>query len=259
MKQFLLSGLMAVSFLLCTACATKPTDPDQLKAYEAAHDPLEPMNRSIFAFNNLVDVAVLKPTAYGYRAITTDTMRTGVTNFYNNMSELRNVFNGLLQANGSKTENATKRFLANTFWGFFGLMDVASDMNIPKYDNDFGQTLAVWGWHTSETYLVLPFLGPSNPRDTFGTIGNFVTPPSIFIAVTTPWTSYPLNAVNYIQMRERSIEFLDNLHRSSADYYATIRTMSQQNRQKIIDDVLGHVNQESPKQYEFDMEFDDFE
>lgn len=259
MKNILLSGLITGILFLCAACATKPTDPEQLKVYEEAHDPLEPMNRSIFAFNNLVDVAILKPAAYGYRFITTETMRTGVTNFYDNMSELRNILNGLLQANGTKTENATKRSLANTFWGFFGLMDVASDMDIPRYDNDFGQTLAIWGWHTSDTYLVLPFYGPSNPRDLFGTIGNFVSPPSILITFTTPWTSYPLNGVDYIQIRERSIEFLDNLHRSSADFYATVRTMSQQNRQKVIDDALGHINQETPKQYEFDMEFDDFE
>lgn len=259
MKHTLSAFMFITICLTCGACATKPTDPEQLRVYEANHDPLEPMNRGIFAFNNMFDAVILEPVAYGYRTVTTQTIRTGVTNFYDNMSEMRNIVNGALQVNGTKTANATKRFLANTFWGFFGLMDVASDMGIPKYDNDFGQTLAVWGWHTSDTYLVLPFFGPSNPRDIFGTMGNFITPPSILITCMTPWTSYPLNGVNYVQMRERAIEFLDNLHNSSADYYATIRTMSQQNRQKVINDALGHVDQETPKQYEFDMEFDDFE
>ena len=136
-------------------------------------------------------------------------------------------------------------------------MDVASDMDIPKYDNDFGQTLAVWGWETSDTYLVLPLMGPSNPRDALGTAGNFITPPSVLITMMTPWTAYPLTIGNYIQMRERSIEFLDNLHRSSTDAYATIRTMSQQNRQKVIREALGKT-ESRVSDYEFDMD-EDFE
>lgn len=259
MKQHILLGVLFGILFCCCSCATKPIDPEELKIYEETNDPLEPMNRTVFAFNNLVDETLLKPTARGYRAVTTQTMRTGVTNFYDNLDETRNVLNGVLQANPIKTSNALKRFLANTFWGFFGLMDVASDMDIPKYDNDFGQTLAVWGWETSDTYLVLPLMGPSNPRDALGTAGNFVTPPSVLITMMTPWTSYPLTIGNYIQMRERSIEFLDNLHRSSTDYYATVRSMSRQNRQKVINDALGHTETEAPKQYEFDMDFDDFE
>lgn len=259
--SFLVSCLTGLC-LFCSACATdRATDTLSTEPTEQSmeQDPFESFNRGVFAFNNLFDVAVLKPVAYGYRAVTTETMRTGVTNFYDNLSELRNIANGVLQGNGTKTANAGKRFLANTFWGFFGLMDVASNMEIPRYDNDFGQTLAVWGWHNSDTYIVLPFFGPSNPRDIWGTVGDFVTPPSVLIALTTPWTSYPLNAVNYVQKRERAIEFLDNLHSSSTDYYATIRSMTRQNRQKVIDDALGRVDTETPKQYEFDMDFDDFE
>ncbi len=258
-KKLLFLCLLTSVTLFCASCATKPTDPIELQAYEEAADPFEPFNRTMFAFNNLIDVAALKPAAIGYRAITTETMRTGVTNFYDNLSELRNISNGLLQADGTKTSNATKRFLANTFWGFFGLMDVASDMNIPRYDNDFGQTLAIWGWHHSETYLVLPLFGSTNPRDAWGKAGDFIAPPSILITMMTPWAAYPINIVNYVQMRERSIEFIDNLHRSSTDFYATVRSMTRQNRQKVIDDALGHVDSETPKQYEFDMEFDDFD
>ncbi len=251
--------LCLLAGIICGGCATKPTDPVALQAYEEATDPLEPFNRTMFAFNNLIDVVALKPAARGYRAITTETMRTGVTNFYDNLSELRNISNGLLQGNGTKAGNATKRFLANTFWGFFGLMDVASDMDIPRYDNDFGQTLAIWGWHTSKTYLVLPLFGSTNPRDTWGKAGDFIAPPSILITMMTPWAAYPINIANYVQMREQSIEFIDNLHQSSTDFYATVRSMTRQNRQKVIDDALGHVDSETPKQYEFDMEFDDFD
>lgn len=243
-------GFLTLAFFLTGCTCTKP---NQSESFVNNNDPYESFNRGVFAFNNLFDAAILLPIAKGYRAITTSTMREGVSNFYDNLMELRNILNGALQANGTKTTNAVKRFFANTFWGFFGLYDVASDMQIQKYKNDFGQTLAVWGWETSDTYIVLPFFGPSNPRDILGTVGDVSTPPSLLIALTTPWTSYPLSAGNYVQMREKSIEFIDNLHRSSTDAYATIRTMSQQNRQKVIQEALGKTKSQAPD-YEFDMD-----
>lgn len=250
--------LLCVGLFLTSGCSCHRT-PEELAYIEQTKDPYESFNRKVFAFNMAFDKYILKPTAQVYRFGTTQTMRTGVTNFYDNLSETRNILNGALQTNGTKTSNATKRFLANTFWGFFGLFDVATDMQVPKYDNDFGQTLAVWGWETSDTYIVLPFFGSSNPRDIAGTVGDISTPPSLLIALTTPWTSYPLSAVNYVQMRERSIEFIDNLHHSSTDFYATVRTMSQQNRQKVIADALGKSNTETTANYDFDMDFEDFE
>lgn len=228
-------------------------------ALDDTHDPYESINRKIFAFNMLFDAAVLEPVAKGYRTITTPLMRQGVSNFYANMSETRNIANSALQGKGEKTANAAKRFLANTFWGFFGLYDVASDMNIPKYENDFGQTLAVWGWENSNTYIVLPFFGSSNPRDISGTIGDFATPPSLLIMFTSPWISYPLSAGNYVQAREQSIEFIENLHKSSTDFYATVRSMTQQNRQKVISEALGKTKASATPDYEFDMDFGDFE
>lgn len=255
-KYFFLIVLSALTVL--SGCAGPQTEQEK-RHIEETHDPYESFNRGVFAFNMLVDQAVLTPIAKGYRAVTTTTMREGVSNFYTNMKETRNIANGALQGNGEKTLNATKRFLANTFWGFFGLYNVADDMNVPKYDNDFGQTLAVWGWENSDTYIVLPFFGSSNPRDIGGTIGDFATPPSLLITFASPWVSYPLSAGNYIQMREQSIEFIENLHKSSTDFYATVRSMTQQNRQKVINEALGKQTANSAPDYEFDMDFEDME
>ncbi len=257
-KTVKLLTLFFGSIFLFSGCACESVS-EQKNESQSTNDPYESFNRGVFAFNMLFDTAILKPVAEGYRAVTTPTIREGVSNFYKNLKETRNIANGALQGNGEKTGNAAKRLLANTFWGFFGLYDVASDMNIPAYDNDFGQTLAVWGWEHSETYIVLPFFGSSNPRDIGGTIGDFATPPSLFITLTTPWTAYPLSIGNYVQQREQSIEFIENLHRSSTDFYATVRTMTQQNRQKVINEALGKTSSDDVSDYNFDMDFGDIE
>lgn len=258
MKVKLLTLLFLSSAFLLSACACNQPTEEPNETLQT-NDPYESFNRGVFAFNMLFDTAVLKPVAEGYRAVTTPVMREGVSNFYKNLKETRNIANGALQGNAEKTGNAAKRLLANTFWGFFGFYDVASDMQIPAYDNDFGQTLAVWGWENSDTYIVLPFFGSSNPRDIGGTIGDFATPPGLFIALTTPWTSYPLSIGNYVQQREQSIEFIENLHRSSTDFYATVRTMTQQNRQKVINEALGKTSSDAVSDYNFDMDFGDID
>lgn len=261
-NQQKLTSLFLSMALLLTGCAhqteTQESSTAQTDISQSNNDPYESFNRRVFAFNQLFDTGVLKPAAKGYRTVTTPTIRTGVSNFYNNLKETRNIVNGTLQANGNKTLSAAKRLLANTFWGFFGFYDVASDMQIPRHDNDFGQTLAIWGWENSDTYIVLPFFGSSNPRDIGGVIGDFATPPSVLIALTTPWTSYPLSIGNYVQQREQSIEFIENLHRSSTDFYATVRTMTQQNRQKVINEALGKTKS-SGSNYEFEMDFGEIE
>lgn len=257
MKKSLFILLLSSSFL--AGCATPPEDPDALKAYQEANDPLEPFNRAMFNTNIALDKAILKPVAKGYRTITNPTIRKGVSNFFVNIKQPIYFTNALLQGEGTQALEISERFILNTLWGLGGLFDISQDFNIPAHSNDFGQTLAVWGWENSEPYIVWPIIGPSNPRDTIGYAGDFGLAYAETLFIEDPWTKYAMAGTDIIQKREGSIEFMDNLEQSSTDFYATVRSMSRQNRQKEINSALHKsVTTEQPADYDFDFdEMDD--
>ena len=128
------------------------------------NDPFEDLNRDIFAFNEKLDEKILKPSALVYRKFTPQFARTGVTNFFSNLEEIDTTINQVLQGEIKYAFNDAGRFVINTTIGLFGLIDVASKMGLERHEEDFGQTLGVWGI-SSGSYIMLPFLGPSNPRD----------------------------------------------------------------------------------------------
>ena len=131
---------------------------------EEINDPFEDLNRDIFIFNEKLDEKLLKPAALTYRKVTPQFARTGVTNFFNNLEEIDTTINQILQGEIKYAFNDAGRFVINSTIGLFGLIDVASKMGLEKHEEDFGQTLGVWGFN-SGPYIMIPFLGPSNPRD----------------------------------------------------------------------------------------------
>ena len=131
---------------------------------EEINDPFEDLNRDIFIFNEKLDEKLLKPAALAYRKVTPQFARTGVTNFFNNLEEIDTTINQVLQGEIKYAFNDAGRFVINSTIGLFGLIDVASKMGLEKHEEDFGQTLGVWGFD-SGPYIMIPFLGPSNPRD----------------------------------------------------------------------------------------------
>ncbi len=131
---------------------------------EEFSDPIEDLNRDIFVFNEKLDEKVLKPAAETYRKVTPQFARNGVTNFFNNLEEIDTSINQVLQGEIKYALNDTTRFVINSTIGLFGLIDVASKMGLERHEEDFGQTLGVWGVDAGP-YIMLPFLGPSNPRD----------------------------------------------------------------------------------------------
>ena len=131
---------------------------------EEINDPFEDLNRDIFIFNEKLDEKLLKPAALTYRKVTPQFARTGVTNFFNNLEEIDTTINQVLQGEIKYAFNDAGRFVINSTIGLFGLIDVASKMGLDKHEEDFGQTLGVWGFN-SGPYIMIPFLGPSNPRD----------------------------------------------------------------------------------------------
>ena len=130
-------------------------------------DPWEGFNRTMFRFNYRFDKYVFLPVASGYQAITPDFMEQGFNNFFQNFGELSTLMNSILQLHPTKTVETTGRFLINTTVGLLGLFDVASSLDIPRHNEDFGQTLGHWGVGNGP-FLVLPIMGPSNVRDGIG-------------------------------------------------------------------------------------------
>ncbi|MDH4173334.1 MAG: VacJ family lipoprotein [Betaproteobacteria bacterium] len=147
-------SLLIALGLLATGCATNG-DP---------RDPLEGLNRGVQAFNDVVDENALQPAARLYRNVTPSGFRDGVRNFFNNLDDLYIGANNLLQGKVEQAMGDLMRVAVNTTLGFFGVIDWASDMGLEKHNEDFGQTLALWGVGDG-VYLVLPLLGPSTLRD----------------------------------------------------------------------------------------------
>ena len=250
-KKFIL-----IFCLICliSGCATRPTDPEELRIYEETNDPLEPMNRGIHAFNQAADKAILKPVAKGYRAAVPSFYRGTVRNFFDNLAQPMHFVNALLQGQLKDAGSSLGRFLTNTTFGFFGLFDVATEMGIPNPENDFGQTLAKWGWSgDGGPFLMLPFLGPSNVRDAIGSGVDSAGNPLGWALWNENELHYGLVAVDGVSTREAVLDLLDGLEKTSTDYYATLRTMSRQNRKKQINAVLGKQEQDEKPDYEADF------
>lgn len=152
------SGLgAALCLALLSACASGP----------AAHpnDPLEPLNRTVYQFNDVVDTALVQPVATVYQEVVPHLVRRGVRNFFSNLQDAWSGVNNGLQFKGEQSATSFVRFGINTFIGLGGILDVASEMQIERHTKDFGHTLGYWGV-VPGPYLVLPLLGPSTLRDT---------------------------------------------------------------------------------------------
>ncbi len=153
MKTWALNSLIVASILI-SGCATGPN----------SHDPLEPMNRKIYKFNETLDQIIVRPAAKAYTSFVPSLVRTGVRNVFTNLGVINTTFNDLLQLKIRNVPVGIARFTSNLILGVGGIFDVASEMGIPYYKEDFGQTLGYWGFD-SGPYLVLPLLGPSSVRD----------------------------------------------------------------------------------------------
>jgi phospholipid-binding lipoprotein MlaA len=196
-------------------------------------DPLESFNRAMFAFNEGVDTVLLRPVARVYRAVAPSYARKGLRNASRHLGEPVNATNGLLQGDVHQAFAATWRFALNTVFGFGGLYDFAGTYgNLPYRREDFGQTIAVWAGTNESTYIVLPLLGPSTLRDTFGRVVD---------SVTTPWY-YVLNdnavigltAAEVIIQREAMLDVTDQIYATSFDPYSSFRSAYIQRRNALI-------------------------
>lgn len=212
----------AASGLLTAACATQPaapTDPER--------DPWEGFNRNMHSFNMAVDKAVLRPVARGYDRVMPDAPQRGVRNFFRNLSWPVDFVNLLLQGRFKHSMTQTGRFLFNTTFGVLGFFDVATREGLPDYEEDFGQTLAVWGWEDSR-YLVLPIFGPHTVRDTLGrSMFGYVHPVSWYGREENNY--WPL-AIDFITLRAEFLPLQADID-AAEDPYALVRDVYLQRRE----------------------------
>ena len=203
-------------------------------------DPLETINRKVDVFNQEFDKAIAKPVAKGYRKVTPDPLDRGITNFFNNLADVPSATNNLLQLKPLRAASDVGRICINTTIGLLGFFDVASDMGIPNYKEDFGQTLGRWGVGDSP-YLVIPFLGTSNLRDFAGMIGDLFLNPVSYGSEGVYWT---LVAVNLVDRRADLIEAGDVLDEAAVDRYSFMREFYLQKRELSIKDGHNEIDDE---------------
>jgi phospholipid-binding lipoprotein MlaA len=224
-------ALLALPILL-GGCATMPRDPAARAAFEANNDPLEPLNRRIFAFNLLVDRAVLRPIAQIYVRVVPGPGRDALRNFIKNLQEPIVFANDVLQGGFTRAGKTVLRFAIDSTAGFAGIVDVGARNGLERQSGAFGQTLHVWGFGEGP-YLVLPIVGPSNPRDGIGEGVDIYLDPFRYVAKHNNYpTGYSVaeQGAEGIDERSRNIDTLDELQRESVDYYASLRSLFRQNR-----------------------------
>ncbi|MDQ7728312.1 VacJ family lipoprotein [Halomonas sp. SpR8] len=237
--------------LLVTLLATGGCASTQMAEDANPDDPWEGFNRKVFAFNDVLDRYALKPVARGYRTITPDPVETGVGNFFSNLGEVRTALNSMLQGKPANAGLATSRFLINSTVGIGGLLDYATLMEVTADKEDFGQTLAVWGWEDSR-YLVLPFLGPSTLRDTTGLPADIAAYPVTYVDDDTARIS--LTALNLIDTRAGLLAQEELI---SGDRYRFIRDAYLQSRQFEVSD--GELGDDPFASDSFDFDDSDFD
>ncbi len=231
---------LASAALLLAGCATPPPDDDpEAKAeFEQLNDPLEPTNRVIFEFNDMLDVYFLRPVAQGYRAILPKFGRDRVADFLDNLKMPLYFTNNLLQGNPSLAGVTIERFVLNSTFGVAGLMDVATPLGLPGNKPDLGQTFGVWGIGEGP-YLVLPLMGPSNPRDAVGLGIEAVADPLDYYLANNEmnWVLWTRFGISGISQREAYLDALDDVKRTSLDYYSAMRSLYRQRRNAQINEA----------------------
>ena len=242
----LAASLLIVTCLLGGCASSIPATPREDRAES---DPWEPMNRSIYTFNDRLDKVTFKPAARAYETVLPRPVRTGIGNFFDNLKAPLHIINNLLQFKFKNSLIETTRFVTNTTVGLGGLLDVGSDIGLDSQPEDFGQTLAVWGV-SDGPYVVLPFFGPKTLRDAFALPLDYAADPLLYYEIDRE--RYALVGLRTIDLRA-DLFTAEALIEDSFDRYLTLRESYLQNRQFVIFDG------EPPEDEDFYDDFEDFE
>lgn len=228
--------VLILASLSLASCASKPEDPEAQAEAEATNDPLEPANRAVFGMNMYLDRNVFGPVAEGYRDVAPDWLRQKVHNIISNLQEPYVAGNDLLQGNPDAAADSLGRFVVNSTFGLLGANDALAESGGPEgHTTDLGATMGVWGIDEGP-YLMLPILGPSSLRDGTGRAAEIWANPS-----SAAFAAGGLGAVNAarfgvgaLDTRTSRIDTLNEIHRTSLDEYATIRSLYRQTRSATV-------------------------
>jgi phospholipid-binding lipoprotein MlaA len=229
------SAVVLGLLLFCYGCAGAPHDPTAANDADAEHDPAEPVNRAIFKANVTADHAVMRPVAQAYTDHVPESVQKGIHNVVQNLKEPAVAVNEALQGNLKHAWQSVQRLAVNSTVGVAGVFDVAEKLGVPPHKADFGETLAVWGVGEGP-FVELPLLGPSNARDTVGTVVDFAMNPLTYVGgAPATYASVATGGANVVDTRAQHLHDLDELERNSLDYYATLRSVYRQHRDAEID------------------------
>ncbi len=219
--------LAALGLILggCTSAGGPAADPG---------DPYEATNREIFDFNLSIDRTFLRPMAVRYSTYIPSGLQDAIHNVLDNLHAPVILANDILQGEARRAGQTGARLVLNSTFGLAGVVDMGARMGIESHEEDFGQTLAVWGVGDGP-YLMLPLLGPSNPRDTAGRLGDVALDPTTYIRIKRHliWSS-TREYVTIVDARSRNLDAFDDIERSSLDFYATTRSLYRQHRESEI-------------------------
>ena len=237
--------MLALSVLFLSSCAKRPPDsnPEAQLNYDEANDPLEPFNRAMFEVNLGLDKAIVKPIAYVYKEAVPEIFQNFVRNFLDNLRSPIIFVNDLLQGEFERAGNTLIRFVMNSSFGIGGINDFAGEVGIMKHDEDFGQTLAVAGVE-SGPYLMLPIFGPSNPRDGIGILVDLLIDP--FRYITNTAFGLGRSGARAVDTRARRYDTINDLERTSLDFYAAVRSLHLQRRADEIRNGAPSANKPAP-------------
>jgi phospholipid-binding lipoprotein MlaA len=233
------SIVIAVGLALLAGCAVHRTPAPE-------HDPIEGFNRKIFWFNDQVDDWVLVPVATGWDKVAPDRVQHSVSNFFSNLRFPIVATNDVLQGKVVDGVGDVGRFVLNSTLGVVGLFDPATGIGLVEHDEDFGQTLAVWGVPPGP-YLVLPLLGPSSPRETLGLVVDEAFSVTTFFADW--WVLGAARVVDVVNERSRVLDEVHRAKEASFDYYSFLRNAYSQRRTALVNDSGEKTKEEEDELY----------
>ncbi len=243
MRKGMTAAGLALGLLL--AMTATPASAADWEGRAADYDPIEKVNRGIFWFNDHADMYVLEPTARVWHRALPDPVETSIANFFSNLRFPVVTVNDLLQGKPKPAAVDVARFMVNTTFGVAGFFDPASGWGLVRHNEDFGQTLGVWGVGPGP-YLVLPLFGPSNVRDTSGLVVDYVL--SVYPWAVDSWVLLPVGAVSAVNTRAQILQEVEDAKQASLDYYVFVRNAYYQRRIALVNDQQeeqGHRPTES--------------
>ena len=244
-----LAAFLLVAALLAGGCAVMPdpADKEAVAEFNEINDPAEPTNRAVFGINRGLDAALLKPVATAYRDATPKFFQNRINDALDNLRSPVIFLNDVLQGELERAVTTLVRFIINSTLGLLGLNDIATDLGIKGHNEDFGQTLAVWGVPEGP-YVMLPLFGPSNPRDAIGMVVDFLIDPFNIWAGNTDrdFAVFARSGTRAVDLRAIYMEALDELEKSSLDFYASIRSLYRQRRANEINNGEPSANMPAP-------------